>query len=81
MATLAQPKHLRKQTQNPSQFSHRITALFNGIDKNIFRLVHQYELAKEVWDTLKTTHANFPKVDCNFAWGECIDLLTHSLGN
>ena len=25
MATLAQPKHLRKQTQNPSQFSHRIT--------------------------------------------------------
>ena len=27
MATLAQPKHLRKQTQNPSQFSHRITEL------------------------------------------------------
>ena len=25
MATLAQPKHLRKKTQNPSQFSHRIT--------------------------------------------------------
>ena len=26
MATLAPPKHLRKQTQNPSQFSHRTTA-------------------------------------------------------
>ena len=25
MATLSQPKHLRKQTQNHSQFSHRIT--------------------------------------------------------
>ena len=24
---------------------------------------------------------NFLKVDCNFAWGECIDLLAHSLGN
>lgn len=28
MATLAQPKHLRKQTQNHSQFSHRITKMY-----------------------------------------------------
>ena len=28
MATLTQPKHLRKQTQNHSQFSHRITGVY-----------------------------------------------------
>ena len=38
-----------------------LNALFNGIDRNIFRLVHQCELAKEVWDTLKTTHEGHPK--------------------
>ena len=32
MATLAQPKHLRKQTQNHSQFSHRITVSNRGIE-------------------------------------------------
>ena len=42
--------------------SKALNALFNGIDRNIFRLVHQYELAKEVWDTLKTTHEGTSKV-------------------
>src|ERR1044072_7182918 len=39
-----------------------LNALFNGIDKNIFRLVHQCELAKDVWDTLKTTYEGTSKV-------------------
>ena len=42
--------------------SKALNALFNGIDRNIFRLVHQCELAKEVWDTLKTTHEGTSKV-------------------
>src|SRR4051812_3027134 len=31
--------------------SKALNALFNGIDRNIFRLVHHCELAKDVWDT------------------------------
>ena len=42
--------------------SKALNALFNGISKNIFRLVHHYELAKEVWDTLKITHEGTSKV-------------------
>src|ERR1044072_3353556 len=42
--------------------SKALNALFNGIDRNIFRLVHQCELAKDVWDTLKTTHEGTSKV-------------------
>ena len=42
--------------------SKALNALFNGIDRNIFRLVHQCELAKDVWDTLKTTHECTSKV-------------------
>ena len=42
--------------------SKALNALFNGIDRNIFRLVHHCELAKDVWDTLKTTHEGTSKV-------------------
>ena len=42
--------------------SKALNALFNAIDKNIFRLVHHCELAKDVWDTLKTTHEGTSKV-------------------
>src|ERR1043165_9220007 len=42
--------------------SKALNALFNGIERNIFRLVHQCELAKDVWDTLKTTHEGTSKV-------------------
>src|ERR1051325_7227326 len=42
--------------------SKALNALFNGIDRNIFRLVHQCELAKDVWDTLKTTHEGTSRV-------------------
>src|SRR3954462_8099397 len=42
--------------------SKALNALFNGIDKNIFRLVHHCELAKDVWDILKTTHEGTSKV-------------------
>src|ERR1051325_871204 len=42
--------------------SKALNALFNGIDRNIFRLVHRCELAKDVWDTLKTTHEGTSKV-------------------
>src|SRR3954466_13193900 len=42
--------------------SKALSALFNGIDKNIFRLVQHYDLAKEAWDILKTTHEGTSKV-------------------
>src|SRR4051812_1547814 len=42
--------------------SKALNSLFNGINKNIFRLVQHCELAKEVWDTLKTTHEGTSKI-------------------
>src|SRR4051812_48669565 len=42
--------------------SKALNALFNGIDRNIFRLVHHCELAKDIWDTLRTTHEGTSKV-------------------
>ncbi|XP_058741244.1 uncharacterized protein LOC131613606 [Vicia villosa] len=42
--------------------SKALNALFNGIDKNIFRLVQHCDLAKDVWDILKTTHEGTSKV-------------------
>src|SRR4051812_546237 len=42
--------------------SKALSALFNGIDKNIFRLVQHCELGKEAWDILKTAHEGTSKV-------------------
>src|SRR3954470_1431745 len=42
--------------------SKALNALFNGIDKNIFRLVHHCELAKDAWEILKTAHEGTSKV-------------------
>src|SRR3954465_5951499 len=56
--------------------SKALNALFNGIDKNIFRLVHQCELAKDVWDILKTTHEGTSKVKMSI-----LQLLTTKFKN
>src|SRR3954470_23816800 len=42
--------------------SKALSSIFNGIDKNIFRLVQHCELAKEAWDILKTAHEGTSKV-------------------
>src|SRR4051812_20677706 len=42
--------------------SKALRALFNGINKNIFRLVKHCELAKEAWDILKIPHKGTSKV-------------------
>src|SRR3954468_5659551 len=42
--------------------SKALSVIFNGIDKNIFRLVQHCELAKEAWDILKTAHEGTSKV-------------------
>ena len=39
-----------------------MNAIFNGVDKNIFRLVNNYEVAKDAWDILKTTHEGTSRV-------------------
>jgi hypothetical protein len=36
--------------------SKSLNALFNGVDKNIFRLISNCTIAKKAWDILRTTH-------------------------
>ena len=42
--------------------SKALNAIFNGVDKNIFRLVNNCEVAKDAWDILKTTHEGTSRV-------------------
>ena len=39
-----------------------MNALFNGVDKNIFRLISNCTIAKNAWDILTTTHEGTSKV-------------------
>jgi len=39
-----------------------LNALFNGVDKNMFRLIKQCTVAKNTWEILKTTHKGTYKV-------------------
>ncbi|WJX28187.1 beta-glucosidase [Trifolium repens] len=39
-----------------------LNALFNGVDKNMFRLIKQCTVAKYAWEILKTTHEGTSKV-------------------
>jgi len=42
--------------------SKALNALFNGVDKNLFRLIKQCTVAKDAWEILKTTHEGTSKV-------------------
>jgi hypothetical protein len=42
--------------------SKALNALFNGVDKNIFRLINICTVAKEAWEILRTTHESTSKV-------------------
>jgi len=42
--------------------SKPLNALFNGVDKNMFRLIKQCIVAKEAWEILKTAHEGTTKV-------------------
>jgi len=39
-----------------------LNALFNGVDKNMFRLIKQCIVAKDYWEILKTAHEGTTKV-------------------
>ena len=39
-----------------------LNALFNGVDKNMFRLIKQCTVAKDAWEILTTTHEGTSKV-------------------
>ncbi|WJX19410.1 hypothetical protein P8452_09112 [Trifolium repens] len=39
-----------------------LNALFNGVDKNMFRLIKQCTVAKDAWEILKTTYEGTSKV-------------------
>jgi len=36
--------------------SKAVNTLFNGVDKNMFRLIKQCTVAKDAWEILKTAH-------------------------
>jgi len=42
--------------------SKALNALFNGLDKNMFRLIKKCTVAKEAWEILKTAHEGTSKV-------------------
>jgi len=42
--------------------SKALNALFNGVDKNMFRLIKQCTVAKNAWEILKTAHEGTSKV-------------------
>ena len=42
--------------------SKALNALFNGVDKNVFRLINNCTEAKEAWEILKTTYEGTSKV-------------------
>ena len=42
--------------------SKALNALFNGVDKNMFRLIKQCIVAKDAWEILKTAHEGTTKV-------------------
>lgn len=43
--------------------SKALNVIFNGIDRNIFRLVNNCEVAKDAWEILKTAHEGTSKVN------------------
>jgi len=42
--------------------SKALNALFNGVDKNMFRLIKQCTMAKYAWEILKIAHEGTTKV-------------------
>jgi len=42
--------------------SKALNALFNGVDKNMFKLIMQCTVAKDAWEILKSAHEGTPKV-------------------
>ncbi|PNX56975.1 gag-protease polyprotein [Trifolium pratense] len=42
--------------------SKALNALYNGVDKNMFKLIKKCTSAKEAWDILKTVHEGTSKV-------------------
>ena len=42
--------------------SKALNALFNGVDKNIFRLINTCTVAKDAWEILRITHEGTSKV-------------------
>lgn len=42
--------------------SKALNVVFNGVDKNMFRLINTCLVAKETWEILKTAHEDTSKV-------------------
>src|ERR1044072_4927338 len=42
--------------------SKALNAIFNGVEKNMFRLINTGTVAKDAWDILKTAHEGMSRV-------------------
>ena len=42
--------------------SKALNAIFNGVDKNMFRLINTCTVAKEAWEILRTAHEGTSRV-------------------
>jgi hypothetical protein len=52
-----------KEEQELSTYNSKaINALFNGVDRSMFRLIKKCVVAKEAWDILETVHEGTSKV-------------------
>ncbi|KAK2369181.1 gag-protease polyprotein [Trifolium repens] len=62
--TVLQPEENWTKKENELALGNNkaLNALFNGVDKNMFRLIKRCTVAKDAWETLKTTHEDTSKV-------------------
>ncbi|MCI55401.1 gag-pol polyprotein, partial [Trifolium medium] len=52
-----------KEEDEASTWNHKaLNALFNGVDKNMFRLIKRCDVAKDAWDILQTFNEGTKKV-------------------
>jgi len=42
--------------------SRALNAIFNGVDKNMFRMIKQCNVAKDAWETLRIAHEGTFKI-------------------
>jgi len=59
--------------------SKAMNALFNGVDKNMFRLIKQCTIAKDAWEILKTEGEKNTRRGVELCWPFLLSLLLKSL--
>src|ERR1044072_3111196 len=55
-------KWTKKEDEEALANNKVLNVIFNGVDKNIFRLIYTCTVAKDAWEILKTTHEGTSRV-------------------